>query len=578
MEPNPQDISRPSSVASVAQPLDVIEQNHSDIKSLGQMMDAANKRYAAMESQLAGLGQAVQLLLTQNSIQVPITQPAQTPSSAIRSGPTGQPRFTDVPAFDGSPDRFSEFLIDTEVFFKSQEALYPQDAQKIAYIYGRLEPQSIAKAMVANLFLQQKTQDVPALHSYQSFMDFLSLSFANNNEQEEADDALRFLKQGNASIVKHIAKFDAIYTKSSKFGTSDSGLKDFLYSLNKEVKNSVVKDARFRPSILTDLADLKKWLLTDESISRRQDADFPVPVSHVVPMDIGQVLNSRRRWQRMPEEPWARFREAMKLAKVCTLCRDYIGDGHSVESECRLKDSQVSFINTNTQADSYILSCLQRGYGDSHSPPDSSSLRLTVHFSLGPTAVAIVDTGAQIRLFMAKRVADQFPSRSRPRVTVRSFTGQVVEDIENETTPIEFCIQDRKFTAAFVISTTLNADILLGYEWLKANGVLVDCGSDRLIFPTIVSPKDLSASTPRGGSQLLRKTPPKASAIQLIDVPAKQKLNVRIERRLPAKSLGSHRLKAPPTVFPKDSSAVLPRGGSQLLRKTPPKGECYSID
>ena len=91
MEPNPQDISRPSSVASVAQPLDVIEQNHSDIKSLGQMMEAANKRYAAMESQLAGHGQAVQLLLTQSPVQVPATHPAQTPAATIRSGSAGQP-------------------------------------------------------------------------------------------------------------------------------------------------------------------------------------------------------------------------------------------------------------------------------------------------------------------------------------------------------------------------------------------------------------------------------------------------------------------------------------------------------
>ncbi len=68
-----------------------------------------------------------------------------------------------------------------------------------------------------------------------------------------------------------------------------------------------------------------------------------------------------------------------------------------------------------------------------------------------------------------------------PEIVLKSFSGAITDTVSQETQLISFSLGSLTFKSQFLICDHLSSEIILGFQFLKDNNLLVDCRSSQLV-------------------------------------------------------------------------------------------------
>jgi hypothetical protein len=468
-------------------------------------MNELHTRQVALENSLLSVSQAMNQMNNQlSNLTKPIFGSRQDTIAAPRENNIKVP---DVEKYDGSPGNFVDFLVDVERYFSSMGNRYEDSVLRINYVFTRLIG-APRKWMTALYTQRLKGAHVPELEDWTIFHELFKNLWSNRNAEEEADAALHVLKQGTKNIKAHITHFESLRAQSSHIGSEC--VKEFIFSLTPTLRKELKKAALSNPLLGSNYPLIKNWLLGNESINVQENIQ-----SMDDPMDLSQVslsVNASHRapWTRIPVDVYKDFKEAMRKASICPSCRDYVANGHTSISMCKLKDLDLSALYGNNKVDSaYVLSL---DYPSSNSAISALTVTLKFHRS-NVSCKALVDTGALGRLFISRNslncINDSLKlfRRIRP-IHVRSFAGHTAE-IVSQTVILKFIINSHLYEDEFLILENCTNDVLIGLGWLESQNVHIDCGNRSL--------KIL-----KGGPMEVRDQPPQRQDTSFSNILSKQ--------------------------------------------------------
>jgi len=230
---------------------------------LGNLERQVKENLSALSQQDAKLDKLLHIVNALTSTAAPSVNESpisQTTSTIERIQPAidrePRPR-SDVRAFSGEPGDWERFWTQVRVFFGMQPITYSSDAQKIAYIYQRLEGEPLK--LVTNMW--DKPQYQLTLSNMEMFRIMMESLYLDINKNENASYEFKKLKQtkgtGNA---QHIQKFETLALAANRIpGEEYERFKD---SLRDDVKRSIELEALRQPTLGSSYYDLKAWLIT----------------------------------------------------------------------------------------------------------------------------------------------------------------------------------------------------------------------------------------------------------------------------------------------------------------------------
>ena len=531
--------------------------------------------------------------------------------------------------FSGDKKEFYSFWRQVESFLHSN-ARYPTDSDKVTFVLSLLQdkPRDWLSAMLKEGIFE---------NDFEGLKEQMHALYAASNEIEVADtqlSSLMFHPSARSSIADHIPLFMTLIMQSSHRKDSEaSKIELFLKTLPKELQEQVKNESYHVKRLYYDFQELCEYLKHIENVKRKvyitneRGSDktgtqsrwqtsgsgsypggrsFPRPDlarqtsfgsikpvhqsqvtsrpamfgngagshSQVVPMEIGAVGISVN----------ATHRQYCYKNGLCLIC-------HSKDHQARdcpeQVNSHVGTIDNEFDVDAYHVEAFSIS---SLSPAtvrtDSLIVSLDSRYGLIPS---LVDTGAKggcyMRADVASRLDIPLATNVKP-ISLSSYDGKHVEVSRSESVPIEVKYGLKKFKCTFRIVAQLPSPAILGYRWLKQHGILPDLRNNCLVFLEDVEFKSedhpmeqltrdegIKAILPRGGSGLKRKIPPKASVI----VSSSECSNSRNDTQTgsagsESPSVHVEEQKDPGNVtLSNDIQAILPRGGSGFKKKIPPK-------
>jgi predicted aspartyl protease len=358
-------------------------------------------------------------------------------------------KMPDVSMYSGNSDDFSSFEVLVGAFFRNQPKRFSTECSKIDYIGTRLSGSALK--WFTSFQIQESKMQTKSSKSFESFWERFSLAFRNPNENDLAENKLQKLKQGNKAIATFITEFETVRALTTSV---DDRIDIFLRALSPNVRKNVLDDARHKPALKTDYLLLRSWLL--QGVANEEVCSSSLN-DNVIPMDLSMnVMQGKPQFKKMPMEKWLKFKEYCLELGVCPYCREY---EHS--SNCP----------KNKPSKEYMLSVIAES-------------ELTVAISIENRSLkALIDTGAQGSAFIRADLANLLKLRTRTRtpIKLRAFNGLEVETITTETEPIDCIIDKFHYSMVFLIANHMVADVILGFDWLGKQGLLIDCSQKRLI-------------------------------------------------------------------------------------------------
>ncbi len=361
------------------------------------------------------------------------------------------PRISDVEKFSGMKTDFRRFERKIMEYLAAQPNTYRDDISRITYVSSRLS--GAADTWYCNQ---------AAFTSFDSFWDAFKEMYFDTHSKAVAERKFLDLKlKSNSGVLNHITSFETLALQSGREKTASVLFTSLTETLQMEVK----KATWFDSTLMGDYNRLKNWLINQLpfNIESNQDRQVSFSSSLADPsdaMDISKIsLTPGIKWSHhVPPEKYTKFKEFCNSFGMCHLCRELT----SHNPACRLANK--------SESKAYTMS--------------EGRLELFLSFPDSTLAVAaLIDTGAAGRAFMRRDVAEKLgiPLHQRPGITLKSFAGVVTEVVSQETGNIDFAVGALQFKAVFLISDTLNSDIILGFKFLEENDLLVDCSLRRVV-------------------------------------------------------------------------------------------------
>ena len=117
------------------------------------------------------------------------------------------PKYPDVPTYDGKDFREAkQFIMKLDTFFDGQPFRYNTEKKKISYIIGRLT--GLAWAWIEP-YIEKRFN----FETYASFKTLFLFRFSDPSSEENAETAIKTLKQGNRSAAAMASELRALATR-----------------------------------------------------------------------------------------------------------------------------------------------------------------------------------------------------------------------------------------------------------------------------------------------------------------------------------------------------------------------------
>lgn len=388
--------------------------------------------------------------------------PAREPTLELNNRISDARVKADVEKFKGDPKDWLRFWTQLKVFFALQPGTFKSDAQKIGYIYQRLEGDPLK--LVTQCYNKNEYEfTVSNLEAFRVMMESL---YADQNLLADAGYEFRSYSQtkGNA---EHIRKFETLAIAAGKLPAEE--MERFIESLKPELQKNLDYESLRFPTLKTDYFDLKQWLIQKEAIGLRKYGSSTSkfvprqrPPGEPVAMEIGAISSTIV--DSLSESDKAGWFSWCKAQNRCFGC----GSSDHRTSAC----PSVSTAN-KLAVDSYYLCSVNK-----------SSLFLELSLPFGKI-LALVDTGAQGRLYMARSCIFLHKLRMIPaksKIRLYSYQKTFVEQVDKTTELLKFEIEDQSFSDQFMICNQLPAPIVIGLDWLSNHDAHIDCRSKKVRF------------------------------------------------------------------------------------------------
>lgn len=172
--------------------------------------------------------------------------PPQPPVIAPTPGPDSDPKYPDVPVYNGKSLREAkQFILKLDTFFQGQLRRYNTVEKQVSYIVGRLT--DIAWDWIEP-FVEEKFDFV----SYENFKTLFFYRFSDPSSRSRAERSLKGLKQGNRAVSVMASELRTLAMRTS--WNEEALMSTFYDALNEEVKDEIIKSER--PSSLEEYIKL----------------------------------------------------------------------------------------------------------------------------------------------------------------------------------------------------------------------------------------------------------------------------------------------------------------------------------
>lgn len=393
----------------------------------------------------------------------------------------------DVDKFKGDPKDWLRFWTQLKVFFALQPSTFKSDAQKIGYIYQRLDGDPLK--LVTQCY--NKIEYEFTVSNLEAFRIMMESLYADQNLLADAGYEFRAYSQSKGN-AEHIRKFETLAIAAGKIPAEE--MERFIESLKPELQKNVDYESLRFPTLKTDYYDLKQWLIQKEAIGLRKYGPSTSkfvprsrPPNEPVAMEIGAISSTIV--DSLSDQDKSGWFSWCKAQKRCFGC----GTSEHQTSSC----PSVSSAN-KLAGDSYYLSSV-----------NNSSLFLELKLPSG-IITALVDTGAQGRLYITRSCLLMHKLRMVPaktKVRLYSYQKTFVEQVDQTTDSLSFDIGGHRFTDRFMICNQLPASAVIGLDWLSLHGALIDCKERKVEFGKREHDNQESAPSKASLNRLLYSSP-----------------------------------------------------------------------
>lgn len=360
----------------------------------------------------------------------------------------------DIAVFDGNVTEYRTWKDTLLAYFEAKGPL--PEADKLAYLYLRLS--GPARTFFANW------RASPGYNPhFTAALSALDARYTDANAAFLAALKLNELKQ-TTNMQSHLNLFNDLLAQTSLPKDDEAVITRLLLTLPLDLSRRV-RDASLAEPALRTYANLERRLLDWEAHASNGPAPPPADL-----MDLS-VLEVKHRYPATKAEALQKLKTlvgvpGLKQLNFCEACVEYVGypASHSATSTCPKanKGTLKAYINSI-----------------------SGSLYVTLDFSNGRSIKALVDSGAQGALYMSPAAAaSSGASLIRPGKVkqLKSFQGDIVASVTQVTLPLSFKYRSTPFREPFDIINDLPIPAIIGFDFLKRHGVIIDYDQKALLF------------------------------------------------------------------------------------------------
>ena len=435
-------------------------------------------------------------------------------------------KMKDVKPFNGDSSQFETFWTSLVTFFEVQPRMFQDsDFRKVAYTLSCLE--GPPRDWLASLISRSRQGDAEAfatVHDFERFSEEIWELYRDPNSDLAANALLEALREDACvDLREYFTRFEELFHRSANCpGTSRDKLARLKHGLSVKSIRLLLDNALVLPELEVDYAKVKWFLLTRMSnnaacttlASGRKTATSNAATSSgsSFKAHVGGNSGSQHRWNRhrppqanlspsVTPTPASAFPSAVPMdismvsgldnwvkarirrcqaKKSCYICD---ADTHS-SGACpdfnKAPESvrrSIAKIEQELPSDKYFISSVLSSLSE-------TSMRIPLQIG-SKTITALVDTGAEGHLYIRDEIAREchIPrTLASPPLVLAGYEGTVVETAFQQTAPVRTIIHGKSFSMVFRIVRSMKVDVIIGHQWLKEHGALLNLRDNSLTF------------------------------------------------------------------------------------------------
>jgi hypothetical protein len=444
--------------------------------------------------------------LLQNML-VALTNLQMQMSNRVESPPR-DPKFPDVPVFNGNKAQYAVFLAQLKNFFSLQPRTYETDARKIGYVISRLAG-SAADWSVTILENEENEDNYLILNDWNAFLKAFS-KFSDPFARRNATDRLLALTQSKTqSVLTYWTQFSELLYRSD-IGY-DSARPLFEKGLKYEIRNRLIDkdlpdDLDSYVSAVVDL-DNRLYRLQKDQKSSFSYAPYSAGGSGVAPMEIGALnhqVDSKERWDEIRKMDPEERRRVCILENRCHYCKRVVGNPPAhVAQNCPFKQnkSKSDYLSVQPEVppqtgvpDDKWLNGIPQRQVFSFSNEDiknkkEKNFRKDITLYMGSKVIpaeVLIDSGAEGFAYMDVVFAssNNFPLESLDvPVEIKSVDGNPCgKGIITHKTMAVLELASYKQKMEFYVISSPSVPVILGWDWLVEMNPIINWKTGTMRF------------------------------------------------------------------------------------------------